>query len=208
LAQNAVLCVECGFNLETGRFTKGTGVAVAKEGKKKAEGHEGAAELLLDKAQHSLKEDYLEQIKNRTEGMPIWAIMAALIIIGTIAVSMSLMPRSRAFFVSGCVCIGVCNTIAAVFGLRILIISFRESAVTGLLYLFVPFYSLFYIITRWSKCGRLFLTSLVAVAMSGFGFLMLWMSTIVSDQTEETRLPLETSTYVACRSEPPLGEWS
>jgi len=112
------------------------------------------------------------------------------------------MPRSRAFFLSGCVCITVCGIVASAFGLRIMIIAFKESAVTGLLYLFVPFYALFYVITRWNKCGRFFLTSLAASAMSGFGFLLLWMSTIVSDKTEESRSPIRPSIEVACRSTP------
>jgi hypothetical protein len=195
LAQNALLCVECGFNLETGRFVRGTSLAVAKEEKKKAEGHEGAAERLLDKAKHALVQEKVEQIKNVKEGMPVWAIISTLIVIGTLAVSMSLMPRGQAFLLSGYVCIMVCNLISAVFSFRILIVAFQESAVTGLLYLFVPFYALYYVITRWSLCGRLFLTALTASLVSLLGVGMLYLATIVPEPSRDARLPVPQSEF-------------
>jgi len=53
LAHNATICVECGLNLQTGKFVKGVGQA-SRRGPVRAEGYEGAAEELLDKAERAL----------------------------------------------------------------------------------------------------------------------------------------------------------
>lgn len=53
LAHNATLCVECGLNLQTGKFMKGIGQDT-KRGPVKAEGYEGAAQELLSKAEKAL----------------------------------------------------------------------------------------------------------------------------------------------------------
>jgi hypothetical protein len=187
LAHNAVLCVACGLNLETGKFVRGTGLALPKEEKKQAEGHEGAAERLLTKAQDALVQEKIEQVKNVTEGMPVWAIASILTVIGTVAVSMSMMPRSDAFALSGWVCITVCMTVATVFSLRIAIVAFQESPANGLAYLFVPFYFLFYIFTRWNNCGRYFMTMIAASLMALIGVGMLYIAELVSEPTRETR---------------------
>ena len=55
LAQHAALCVECGYNLQSGKFVKGMGQK-SKRGPQKAEGYEGAAQDLLSKAERALKE--------------------------------------------------------------------------------------------------------------------------------------------------------
>ena len=56
LAQNAALCVECGYNLQSGKFVKGMGGMGKKSprGPQKAEGYEGVAEELLSKAERAL----------------------------------------------------------------------------------------------------------------------------------------------------------
>ena len=190
LAQNALLCVECGLNLESGKFVRGTGVALTKEEKKKAEGHEGAAERLLDKAKYALVQEKVEQIKNVREGMPVWAILCALVVIGTLAVSMSLMPRRDAFQLSGAVCLIVCSIVAAACGLHLLILAFKEDVITGVLYLLVPFYSLYYVITRWDKCRRSFLIAVAAGLFAQLGVGMLYLATIVSEPSRDVRVPL------------------
>jgi WD40 repeat protein len=52
-------------------------------------------------------------------------------------------------------------------GLWMLITPFRESAVCGLLYLFLPFYPLYYLVSRWEDMKRPFLC-----AIGGFGILL------------------------------------
>ena len=45
----------------------------------------------------------------------------------------------------------------------LLIIAFRESTSCGLLYMFLPFYSIYYPITRWAKTKKPFLIGLIGV---------------------------------------------
>jgi len=45
----------------------------------------------------------------------------------------------------------ICGIIAAASGLHTLVLAFQESAVCGFMVLFVPFYALFYLITRWDQ---------------------------------------------------------
>ncbi|MEO1994952.1 MAG: hypothetical protein ABGZ17_06720 [Planctomycetaceae bacterium] len=45
----------------------------------------------------------------------------------------------------------ICGIIAAASGFHALIVAFQESAACGLMMLFVPFYALFYLVTRWDK---------------------------------------------------------
>lgn len=198
LAHNAILCVECGLNLESGKFVKGAVAFEARQLGKKAEGHEGAAELLLNKAQNALKEEQVELVRNRTEGMPLWLLISLLTIIATLAITMSLMSsRSQAMTISGWVCLTTCSIFSLLFSMRIVIVAFKEDLVVGLLYLFVPFYSLYYIFTRWQKCGRLFLLSLGAGLLAMIGVGMLAIAPHLSDGTEEEanaarRAPVQT----------------
>lgn len=43
--------------------------------------------------------------------------------------------------------------ISFIYGIKLIIIAFQESILWGLLYLFLPFANLYFIITRWEKCG-------------------------------------------------------
>jgi hypothetical protein len=134
-------------------------------------------------------QDKIEQIKNVKEGAPVWAIMAALIVIGTLAVSMTMMARRDAFTLSGWVCIIVCNVIAIAFYLRILAVAFQESLLHGVLYILVPFYELYYVITRWSRCGRLFMTGFTAELASLLGWGMLYLATVVPEASRDVGMP-------------------
>jgi hypothetical protein len=185
LAENALLCVSCGLNLETGKFIRGSVPIITKEKAKQAEGHEGAAERLLTRAEHALVQEKVEQIKNVREGAPIWAILCALVVLGTLAVSMSFMPRSQAFELSGAVCIIVCGIVQAACGLHLLVLAFKEDVLVGVLYLFVPFYSLYFVITRWSRCRQTFLIAITAALASLLGFGMLWLASIVSEPSPD-----------------------
>ncbi|TVS09120.1 MAG: hypothetical protein EA424_27785 [Planctomycetaceae bacterium] len=205
LAENALLCVGCGLNLETGRFIRGSGPIVAKDKAKQAEGHEGAAERLLSRAEKALVQEKVEQIKNVREGAPIWAIFCALVVLGTLAVSMSMMPRRDAFELSGWVCIIVCGIVQTACGLHLLVLAFKEDVLVGVLYLFVPFYSLYFVITRWSRCRQTFLIAVTAALASLLGVGMLWLATIVSEPSPDVGyLPPHTVPPAAVQSYDPL----
>lgn len=54
--------------------------------------------------------------------------------------------------------------VAFVCSLKILVNSFQEDVVCGLLYLFVPGYALYYLVTRWKENAQPFLISCIAGA--------------------------------------------
>ncbi len=185
LAENALLCVGCGLNLESGKFIKGMGTIVTKSKAAQAEGHEGAAERLLHRAEDALKQEKVEQIKNVREGAPVWAILSALVVLGTLAVSMSLMPRGQAFELSGAVCLIVCGIIQAACGLHLLVLAFKEDVLVGVLYLLVPFYAIYFVITRWSRCRQTVIILIFASLGTLPGYGMLWLATIVPEPSPD-----------------------
>jgi DNA-directed RNA polymerase subunit RPC12/RpoP len=60
-------------------------------------------------------------------------------------------------------------------GIWLLSIAFKEDIVQGLVYLFVPFYALYYLISRWANCKPAFMLCMVGVA----GFLASLFGTVV-----------------------------
>lgn len=165
LKPNAVLCVECGFNLQTQEQLQAARVRKAGE-----RGHGEAAEDLLERAVERIKEDKLEERKNRSQGMPAWMIFLALCIVGGFTVAMFLIPRDQAFQATGFTLIGICALANLYFQIRLLIIAFSTSTASGIMYIVIPFYSLYFIITHWDDCGGLFLMSLGAGFVSSIGW--------------------------------------
>jgi hypothetical protein len=55
--------------------------------------------------------------------------------------------------------------IAFVGGIMLLVIAFKDDVVQGLLCLFIPFYSLFYLITHWDDCKHAFFIQLGGIGM-------------------------------------------
>jgi len=77
------------------------------------------------------------------------------------------------FVLLGCSGFSVCA------GIYSLVQAFREDAVCGLCYLFVPCYSFYYTVTRWDEQGPCFLTSLsmsMAIFLSLFGLFLAGVS--------------------------------
>lgn len=68
------------------------------------------------------------------------------------------------------VCFVIGFIILVFYGIQLIIIAFRESTAWGLIYLFVPFGSLYYMVTRWQKCKSPFLKSLLALPFIFFTF--------------------------------------
>jgi hypothetical protein len=75
------MCVECGYHLETGKFAKGLGGAAAGP---KAEGHAGAADMLLKKAKYQIEAERAEEKELRKQGMPTWMILSGLLAVGAL----------------------------------------------------------------------------------------------------------------------------
>ena len=56
----------------------------------------------------------------------------------------------------------VCLIVAFLSGIWLLIIAFSEDILCGCLFLILPFYQIFYIITRWSKCRTPAILSIIS----------------------------------------------
>jgi hypothetical protein len=171
MSERAVICVACGFNLETGKFVKGVGGVAGAEAK--AEGHAGAAQMLLKKAEHAIKKDSEEEEKIRKEGMPTWVLVTLLTLLVTFAVGMSLLPRATALFVTGWVYIVTCWLVSTYYGIRLILVAFTEGWKVGLMFLFLPFYWVYFVITRWDQCSQPFLMNAIIGLVSNFGWALL-----------------------------------
>jgi uncharacterized membrane protein len=62
--------------------------------------------------------------------------------------------------------------IALVYGIQLIIQAFKESAMWGLIYLFVPFGALIYIIKFWDNAKKPFLMSLIAIPFYIIGMIL------------------------------------
>ena len=114
-----------------------------------------------------MEEDVKEDIKKTSEGAPWWVWLIALCLLIGFGCMMLLLPLKMAMFGAAIIMYSVAALVAIYSGIRLIIVAFTESMVQGLLYLFVPFYALFYIITRWDRCGAFFLMNLGAGAIGG-----------------------------------------
>jgi hypothetical protein len=162
LKPGAVLCVQCGFHLETGgRVSSDLTTRRAKA---------GSAERMLELAQETIEVEKSEERKMRSQGAPAWVLFAALVIVCGFAASMYLLPRNQAFLYTGWGFIALGGLISFIYSIRLVIVAFQEDMVCGLLYLFLPFYSLYYIATRWAKCGGLMIRAIMGGLVIGLGF--------------------------------------
>lgn len=167
LALDAVICIKCGFNTILGRR-----MDTIKVGNKGGpEGHGALTAELMERAADTMDEDANEEKKKTGEGMPWWGYLLGMLGLVGFMATMTLMEQEQAIFMAGCVIITCAVLLGFYSGIRILIEAFNESFVQGLLYLFIPLYPLFYVITRWDKVGTYFIMNLGAsvIAVLGYG---------------------------------------
>jgi len=205
ISDHAVLCVYCGFHLETGKFVKGLAGSGPGGLTQKAEGHEGAALLLLKKAERTIDQDADEERKIRTQGMPMWMIITILSIIASFAVTMSVLPGDKAFFVSGCVWMGVCGVLSVTYWLRIVIVAFKEKLAMGLLALLFPCH-VYYAVTRWGECKQFFLVHITLGCLAPLGWLLVVVAPNFKEgPKQDVRLPFKAPVIVASAMLDPGG---
>jgi len=171
ISDHAVMCVRCGYHLETGKFVKGLGGGPDGPALK-AEGHEGAALMLLKRAERTIEQDKDEERKMRTQGMPLWMIITILSIIASFTVGMSVLPRDQAFLVSGIVWMSVCGSLAVVYWFILVYMAFKESVQHGLMFQFVPFYAIYFVAKRWPDYGKTFLTHVILSLLVPVGYVL------------------------------------
>lgn len=175
LAPEAILCVQCGFDMRKGhRLQSRVGsVSELEEDEFAALPTHGVP--ILDYAEREMARDKSEQAR-LDKGVPWWMIFLALVGLVGFAIGMVMMPQDRVMETSAYVLMGAGGLLGFVFGLRIVIVAFQESPLQGILYLLVPFYSLYYIVTRWERVGGLFIFCLAAGAMQGGGYALLMIA--------------------------------
>ena len=85
LAQDAVICIKCGFNLKLGRKMQTMKVGSESE---VHTGHGNVAQGLMDRAAETLDGDIEAEATRTTEGLPWWFYLVVLIILIGIAAFM------------------------------------------------------------------------------------------------------------------------
>ncbi len=203
LSDHAVICVGCGYDLQTGKFVKASGVAAASA--VKAEGAEGVAQLLLSKAETTIKQDKTDRKKDQSEGMPLWMILTALVIVVTFAGTMMLLERKQALLISGVSWMGICFLVSIYYNILILVVAFRDSTSQGLLCMFIPFYQFYYIITHWDECGTFFLIAFAAGMFQQIGWGVIALAGLVEEpEAERAQRPaFDSQQIVACATMEP-----
>lgn len=188
MAQNAVICIKCGYNAKLGRRME-----TVKSGGGAAGGHDGhgaGAQDLLNRAAQVIAEDQEEERKKTGEGLPWWAYLVGLTFVIGFIIMMMLLPKGVGLYVAGGVLIFAAIALNLYSVIRHLIIAFQENVAQGLLNLFVPFYYLFYVITRWDRVGTYFLMNLASNVMSWAGWGAIYLGAyMASGQGEDAMLP-------------------
>ncbi len=168
LKPNAVMCVSCGLHFESGEKRVGAKIADTSRGG----GHEVAADDLLLRAARQIEIDKEEDKKNLSSGAPAYVYLFGLFVIIAFAAMMFTLPKGLAFYITGWSLIVFASVIQSYYSLRMLIVAFQEGLKYGFLH-FVPFYQLYYLITRWNKVGKWFLKGLAMIPLAIFGGLLI-----------------------------------
>ena len=180
---NALICIKCGYNKKLGRRME---VVKHSGGAEIPGGHSATVEEMLNKAAARLEEDKDEERKKTREGMPWWTYLIGLTVVVSFMIAMMLIPQDTAMRVAGWTVVVLSWLVCLYSGIRMLITAFQESALQGVLYLVVPFYPLFYVITRWDKVGGLFLMNLAGTVFMCFGYGSVILADIITKPAESS----------------------
>jgi len=185
----ATLCVSCGFNLQTGERVAGAVIQAQGEGGEKA-----VANSLLTSAADRIANEKLEDKKTRSQGAPVWVYFVAFAGVLAFVACMLVLPRDNAFKINGGGLMAFGGIIISIYGIRMIIVAFMEDTVIGLLYLFVPLYPLYYLITRWSRLSGFFMMQLLGCVFVGVGLGMIAIAPMMkmSEERKESRLRLQS----------------
>jgi hypothetical protein len=137
--------------------------------------------------------------------MPAWVYFLAFAGLAAFCASMFMIPKERAFMITGFVVVGAGWLGGVYYNIRIIIVAFMESVACGLLSLFIPLYILYYIFTRWDRCGGFFLMSLVMGAVSGLGWIFVAAAPLMADKEESAAWLLVPPAWVVEADEDIMG---
>jgi len=183
MPMNAVVCIKCGYNKKLGRRME---VMKQSGGTELPGGHSVTVEEMLGKAAQRIEEDKEEERKKTKEGMPWWLYLIGLTVIMGFMIAMMLIPQDTAMRTAGYTVMILSWLVGMYSGIRILIIAFQESTLQGVLYLMFCPYQLFYIITRWDKCGGYFLMNFAAAIFFCMGYGSIILADIITKPAESS----------------------
>lgn len=190
MKQGAIICVHCGYSLQLGRKME---MQIHGRG---AGGHGEAAELALQRAANMLEDDKREEKKKTSEGVPWWAYLLMFLGACSFLATMMLIPQKTAMTIAGFVVIGISVLLANYGYICILVVAFREHIGHGLGCLFFGLYAVVYSFMRWDLCAGPFLIWLASIPIAAFGFLIVYLATLVSED-DTRRIPLPPRSSVA-----------
>lgn len=176
LSPGTVVCIKCGYNVKLGKRMGTVNLDRAALGVHA--GHGDAAAALLAKAEVAIEEDREYEASKGKEGMPWWGYLLILMGLISFAVLMMALPTSVAMSAAGWTIIVACFSLNTYLNIRLLMIAFDESLTQGLLYFLIGPYAMYYIFTRWDKCGGLFMRSLIIAVFSLLGIGMLFLASM------------------------------
>ena len=153
---NSVLCVKCGFHFEEGR----------KLEEHQLESTQGFGNIHLNEAAVMMERERQTEKQLNSSGSPWWMMLSILVGIGVMIAGLAIKQHAVTTEKTSTIEVlrriqeaGYLTVLAASFGLAmlltanfanlaILVVASKESAKHGLMYFFVPFYSLYYMFSR------------------------------------------------------------
>ena len=214
MAQNAIICIKCGYNAKLGRrmgtVTSGGGDAGGHAG------HGAATAELMDRAAQTIADDQAEDQKKTGEGAPWWVYLLGMgALIGFMAMMM-LIPQGLGMYISAVLMFMTSIVVLLYAWVRVLILAFLEHPLWGVailvadllmlvliaaLWLFgVPYapqvtnviamppaWTLF-VFVNWEKCGGYAALLGIAVAMRWVTMALSFLANLLSNSTEESQL--------------------
>jgi hypothetical protein len=151
-------------------------------------------EEALRRAAQVIDEDKAEESKTRSQGLPAWAYALLLVGVGFLTYGIaSIGPRTS--FIYAAVTFFIAGALAkAYYSLMILVEAWDESPICFLLHA-VPFYGIYYLITRWDRVGKYFMMTIYIGGIVDFpaGVLLGIAQLLVEDanKMESSLFPLE-----------------
>jgi hypothetical protein len=184
MPMQAVVCVQCGYNLKLGRRME-----TMRMGADGQMGPGSVVETVLARAAQALEDEKEEERKKTREGLPWWAYLVMLLgVLGFLALMM-LIPQQNAIMVAAVALMFLGWLICVYSGVCILVTAFRESPLQGILCLLCGPYQLVYIIMRWDQCAGFFFMNLGGSVIIGVGMGVLMLGEMIGSGDEEAKLP-------------------
>jgi len=185
MLDDAVLCVMCGFDLRRGHRLK------TRSGSTAELDDEDLGDLTfhgnphLDHAERQLARDKKQQ-KNLSKGVPWWLVMLAFVGLISFVVAMVSIPQEKAMETSGIVLQVAGGILAGYFLIRIAVVAFQESPLSGLLFIvLLPLYGVYFIFTRWDRVGPLLVLGLGGGLVFGLGVVLALVAPMLKAKPSE-----------------------